>query len=278
MSISPVASTVAFSNARRPYPLFSSINYADNGANMLYSGLQTAGAEALQPRADVHVDRGPGPRKSATRTIPTISSSTTPSRTRYNRAARSRQRVLRAAPPVDESGAVRTAARQRTVALGLADQYAAQHHVSGNWFTPVISGPDPRSNTNTHDAAPRRQRRDFVAAHRHPVVRPGRIHHAGERQLRQRRPRHHPGSRLRAASISGLQKTMSTGEIRPAAVRGFVSERFEPHEPRASRRRRWWGHGRGGEQRQRRHESPRPHVFPAAGSPRTGQLGIRWNF
>jgi hypothetical protein len=38
----PVASTAAFSNARRPYPLFSSINYADNGANMLYSGLQTA--------------------------------------------------------------------------------------------------------------------------------------------------------------------------------------------------------------------------------------------
>ena len=42
MSTSRVASTVAFSNARRPYPLFSSINYADNGANMLYSGLQTA--------------------------------------------------------------------------------------------------------------------------------------------------------------------------------------------------------------------------------------------
>ncbi len=37
----PLASTVAFSNARRPYPLFGSINYADNGANMLYSGLQT---------------------------------------------------------------------------------------------------------------------------------------------------------------------------------------------------------------------------------------------
>ena len=38
----PVASTLPFSNARRPYPLFGSINYADNGANMLYSGLQTA--------------------------------------------------------------------------------------------------------------------------------------------------------------------------------------------------------------------------------------------
>ena len=37
----PVASTVAFNNARRPYPLFNTINYADNGANMLYSGLQT---------------------------------------------------------------------------------------------------------------------------------------------------------------------------------------------------------------------------------------------
>ena len=38
----PLASTVAFNNARRPYPIFGTINYADNGANMLYSGLQTA--------------------------------------------------------------------------------------------------------------------------------------------------------------------------------------------------------------------------------------------
>ena len=38
----PVASTLPFSNGRRPYPLFGSINYAGNGANMLYSGLQTA--------------------------------------------------------------------------------------------------------------------------------------------------------------------------------------------------------------------------------------------
>jgi hypothetical protein len=37
----PVASTVAFNNARRPYPQFANITYSDNGANMLYSGLQT---------------------------------------------------------------------------------------------------------------------------------------------------------------------------------------------------------------------------------------------
>jgi len=37
----PLASTVAFNNARRPYPIFGTINYADNGANMVYSGLQT---------------------------------------------------------------------------------------------------------------------------------------------------------------------------------------------------------------------------------------------
>jgi hypothetical protein len=36
----PVASTLPFSNARRPYPAYASINYADNGANSLYSGLQ----------------------------------------------------------------------------------------------------------------------------------------------------------------------------------------------------------------------------------------------
>ncbi|HWC96912.1 MAG TPA: TonB-dependent receptor [Candidatus Sulfopaludibacter sp.] len=37
----PLASTVAFNNNRRPYPIFGTINYADNGGNMLYSGLQT---------------------------------------------------------------------------------------------------------------------------------------------------------------------------------------------------------------------------------------------
>jgi hypothetical protein len=36
----PPASTVAFAQSRRPYPLFNNIAYADNGANMLYSGLQ----------------------------------------------------------------------------------------------------------------------------------------------------------------------------------------------------------------------------------------------
>jgi hypothetical protein len=36
----PPASTLPFSNARRPYPAYASINYADNGANSLYSGLQ----------------------------------------------------------------------------------------------------------------------------------------------------------------------------------------------------------------------------------------------
>jgi hypothetical protein len=37
----PVASTIAFAQARRPYPLYSNITYADNGANSLYSALQT---------------------------------------------------------------------------------------------------------------------------------------------------------------------------------------------------------------------------------------------
>jgi hypothetical protein len=36
----PAASTTAFAQARRPYPLYSNITYADNGANSLYSALQ----------------------------------------------------------------------------------------------------------------------------------------------------------------------------------------------------------------------------------------------
>jgi len=37
----PVASTAPFVSTRRPYPQFANITYSDNGANMLYSGLQT---------------------------------------------------------------------------------------------------------------------------------------------------------------------------------------------------------------------------------------------
>jgi hypothetical protein len=37
----PLPSTQPFSASRRPYPLFNNITYADNGANSLYSGLQT---------------------------------------------------------------------------------------------------------------------------------------------------------------------------------------------------------------------------------------------
>ncbi len=36
----PLPSTLAFAQARRPYPLFNNISYADNGANSRYSALQ----------------------------------------------------------------------------------------------------------------------------------------------------------------------------------------------------------------------------------------------
>jgi hypothetical protein len=37
----PLPSTTTFAQSRRPYPLYSNISYADNGANSIYSGLQT---------------------------------------------------------------------------------------------------------------------------------------------------------------------------------------------------------------------------------------------
>lgn len=37
----PAPFTASFTPAARPYPVFNNIIYADNGANMLYSGLQT---------------------------------------------------------------------------------------------------------------------------------------------------------------------------------------------------------------------------------------------
>ena len=57
----PPASLEKFSVSRRPYPAFNTITYSDNGANMLYSGLQvdcrSGSAEGCcSPR------HGPGPR------------------------------------------------------------------------------------------------------------------------------------------------------------------------------------------------------------------------
>ena len=156
----PAASTVAFSNARRPYPLFSSINYADNGANMLYSGLQTAVQKRFSngPDVHVHVDLGQGnQRHRRYRRFRTQQHH----REQLQPAPRSRQRLLRAAPPVDESGALRTALRQRTTALRLADQCAAQRDIRQ-----LVHAGDQRTGPQQHQhhhAAPRRQRHDFAA-------------------------------------------------------------------------------------------------------------------
>jgi hypothetical protein len=37
----PLPSTTAFAQSRRPWPLFNNVSYSENGANSLYSGLQT---------------------------------------------------------------------------------------------------------------------------------------------------------------------------------------------------------------------------------------------
>jgi hypothetical protein len=43
----PMASTTAFSQSRRPYPLYGSINFQDNGGNNIYHGLQLEGVRRL---------------------------------------------------------------------------------------------------------------------------------------------------------------------------------------------------------------------------------------
>jgi hypothetical protein len=43
----PMASKTAFSQARRPYPLYGSINFQDNGGNNIYHGMQVEGLRRL---------------------------------------------------------------------------------------------------------------------------------------------------------------------------------------------------------------------------------------
>ena len=140
----PVASTVAFNPARRPYPLFNAITFADNGANMLYSGLQTQVqkrfshgllfSSAWTWAKEISDTDDTGDFELNT----TIENSYDRRRDRGNVYSVPRHQWLNQAL-YELPGKGRL--------LGGWQINALFNVSSGNWFTPVITGPDP-SNTN----------------------------------------------------------------------------------------------------------------------------------
>ncbi|HKE22590.1 MAG TPA: TonB-dependent receptor [Bryobacteraceae bacterium] len=147
----PLAGTVKFSNALRPFPLFNSINYADNGANMLYSGLQT----------QVEHRFGHGLEFTSTWTWAKEISDTddtddfelnTTIEDSYNRA-RDRGNVYSVPRHEWLNQGLYELPFGRGKLLGGWELNLLLNLSTGNWFTPLISGADP-TNTNTTTLRP----------------------------------------------------------------------------------------------------------------------------
>jgi len=271
----PVAGTQPFSNSLRPYPLFGSINYADNGANSLYSGLETQVERRFNRGLLFRSTWTWAKELSDTDDTDDFELNTTIEDT-YNRR-RDRGNVYSVPRHQWLNQALYELPFGKGRLLGGWQLNTLMNVSTGNWFTPLVSGADP-TNTNTTTLRP-----DVVIA---PIPMPrtaglwfnpaafatpanGQWGNAGRGIIEG------PGYVLFNA---GLQKTVRLerrGEVQVMASFQNVLNHTNLGEPSA-----------GG--------SPLPGqvvvnnanggkitstaIFPPAGSPRTGLVALRWNF
>jgi hypothetical protein len=270
----PVASTVAFSNARRLYPLFSTINYADNGANMLYSGLQTQAQKRFSGGLMFTSTWTWAKEISDTDDTDDFELNNTIEDT-YNRA-RDRGNVYSVPRHQWLNQAIWELPLGRSQWLAGWELNTLLNLSTGNWFTPLISGPDP-SNTNQTTLRP-----DVNGAINYPrsingwfdpsvftTPANGLWGNAGRGIIQG------PGYVLWNLGVQKSVHFEKAGLLQFTASFQNVLNHVNLGEPSG-----------GG--------SPLPgqvvvnnanggkvtatHIFPPAGSPRTGQLGIRWTF
>ena len=271
----PLASTVAFNNARRPYPIFGTINYADNGANMLYSGLQTAVQRRFTHGLLINSTWTWAKEISDADEIDDFELGYTIEDS-YNRRR--------------DRGNVYSVPRHQWINQALYDLPLGKGQIlggwqanfllnlsTGNWYTPVLSGPDP---TNTRQTTlrpdiiastidmPRTLNQWFnPAAFGTPAN--GLWGNAGRGIIEG------PGYIL---FNFGLQKTVRLekwGAIQFLANFQNILNHVNYGEPTG-----------GGSPLQsfvtvnnsNAGKITSTAVFPPAGSPRTGQLALRWNF
>ncbi len=270
----PPASTVAFNNARRPYPAFGTINYADNGANMLYSGLQTQVQRRFSHGLMFNSTWTWAKELSDADEIDdfelgyTIEDSYDRRRDRGNVYSVPRhQWINQALYDLPFGKGKILGGWQANVLLNLS---------TGNWYTPVISGPDP---TNTRQTT---LRPDIIK----PIALPHTLNqwfdptafgtpanglwgNAGRGIIQG------PGYLL---FNFGLQKTVRLekwGSIQLLANFQNVLNHVNYGEPTGGgsplQSQTTVNNANGG-------KITSTAVFPPAGSPRTGQLALRWNF
>jgi Carboxypeptidase regulatory-like domain/TonB dependent receptor len=271
----PPASTQPFSNASRPYPLFNTINYADNGANSLYSAMQVQAQRRFSKGLLFNSTWTWAKYLGDTDDTDDFELNTTIEDT-YNRRR--------------DWGNMYSVPRHQWINQALYNlpfgtgrllggwQLNTLLNVStGNWFTPLISGPDPtntnqttlRPNIITPTIAMPRTAGEWFNPADFGTPASGQWGNAGRGIIEG------PGYVL---FNLGLQKTVRlerAGSIQAVASFQNVLNHVNLGEPSG-----------GG--------SPLPGqvvvnnanggaitataIFPPAGSPRTGQLGLRWNF
>ncbi len=269
----PLPSLTAFSNARRPYPLFGAINYADNGANMLYSGLQTSVQKRFAKGLMFQSTWTWAKELSDTDDTDDFELNNTIENT-YNRR-RDRGNVYSVPRHQWTSQASYELPLGKSALLAGWQVNTLLNLSTGNWFTPLISGPDP-TNTNTTSLRP-----DVSG----PISLPhtpgmwfdpsvfttpanGNWGNAGRGIIQG------PGYVL---LNMGLQKAVhfeKLGLIQFVASFNNVLNHTNLGEPSA---------GGGGMlgltvNNANAGKITSTAIFPPAGSSRTGQLGIRWNF
>jgi hypothetical protein len=266
-----LASTVAFNNNRRPFPAFANITYSDNGANMLYNGLQ----------AQLNRRFSKGLMVTATYTFAKQLSDTddtgdfelnTPIENSYDRR-RDRGNVYSVPRhELKSHGMYELPGKGRL--LGDWQVNMLFNIASGNWYSPVLAGPDP---TNTLQTTLRPNvNGPIVYTGGSPWFDPsifttpasGQWGNAGRGIIEG------PGYVLFS---TGLQKRVRLERMSFVVVASFtnVLNHLNLGEPTAG------GAPQIGLTTVNNANAGRitgSHIFPPAGAPRTGQLGIRWNF
>ena len=261
----PVASTAAFSNARRPYPLFNTITYADNGANMLYSGLQTQ----VQKRAshglmftstwtwakEISDTDDTGDFELNT----TIEDTYSRRRDRGNVYSVPRHQWMNQVLYELPGRGRWTGGWQLNALLNLS---------TGNWFTPQISGPDP-TNTNqttlrpdlvTSTIAMPRTINQWFDPNAFATPANGSWGNAGRGIIQG------PGYVLLNLGLEKTIRIEKLGALQVVASFANVLNHVNLGEPSMT-----VNNANGG-------KITSTHIFPPAGAARTGQLGVRWSF
>jgi hypothetical protein len=271
----PLASTAAFNNARRPYPLFNSINYADNGANMLYSGLQTQ-VQRRFSRGLMFVSTWTWAKElSDTDDTDDFELNTTIEDT-YNRR-RDRGNVY-SVPRHQWMNQALWEIPGKGRLLGGWQLNTLLNLSRGNWYTPEITGPDP-TNTNTTTLRP-----DFVVAG--PVPMPKTANQWFDPTVFGTPANGYWGNAGRGIIQGpgyvlfnlGLQKSVRIerwGAVQVVASFQNVLNHTNLGEPTGGGSpllgQTTVNNSNGG-------KITSTAVFPPAGSARTGQLGLRWSF